>query len=190
MNATRAIGRHLPNLISLGRLVLAPIVVWLIIIDQLALAFWLLVFGGVSDAIDGLLARVLDARSKLGRYLDPTADKAILVGAFIALGTRDILPEWLVILVVSRDLFIIGGVLLLHIARAGFRFVSPSAISKANTALQILLVGSALAINGYGLDLAWLITAMIWAVAATTLASALGYLIRIGRELSSLEDTA
>ena len=104
-----------PNVISLGRLLSVPLTVWVILQGYFVVAFGIFVAAGVSDAVDGFLAKRFGMETELGRYLDPLADKALLVAVFITLGQMGYLPVWLVILVVSRDVLIIGGVLLTYI---------------------------------------------------------------------------
>jgi cardiolipin synthase len=128
----------IPNLISLGRLLSVPLAVWLILVGELGWAFWLFVASGLSDAIDGFIARAFRSRTALGGYLDPIADKALLVSVYLALGHVGYLPVWLVILVVFRDILIIGGVLLLYTLKESFA-MQPSFISKVNTTMQIVL---------------------------------------------------
>ena len=105
----------LPNIISLARLLSAPFNVWLILIDQWHLALVVFCLAGLSDAVDGLLAKQFGMQSRLGRYLDPIADKVLLISIFFALGAQQLLPLWLVILVVSRDILIAGGLGLLYL---------------------------------------------------------------------------
>ncbi|MFP6696892.1 MAG: CDP-alcohol phosphatidyltransferase family protein [Alphaproteobacteria bacterium] len=110
----------LPNMISLARLLSAPFNVWLILIDQWCLALVVFCLAGLSDAVDGLLAKRFGMQSRLGRYLDPIADKVLLISIFIALGVQQFLPLWLVILVVSRDILIAGGLGLLFLFDQSF----------------------------------------------------------------------
>lgn len=130
--------QQLPNLISILRLLLVP---WfaLVLLEQrfdAALALFLLM--GLSDGLDGYLARGLDASSALGAALDPLADKVMLVSAFVLLGHLELLPAWLVVLAVGRDVLIVGGALLLYLFRPG-SMVRPAPIGKVNTFLQIVL---------------------------------------------------
>jgi cardiolipin synthase (CMP-forming) len=127
---------NLPNSISVIRILLVPLVVWLIITGQFGLAFAGFLAAGVSDGIDGFLARQLNQRTDLGTYLDPIADKALLVSVYVALGLLQILPSWLVILVVSRDVLIIGAVILAWMLDRPLA-MKPSWVSKVNTAAQI-----------------------------------------------------
>ena len=110
---------NVANALSLARLCSAPLVVWLIVTDELTLAFWIFLGASFSDAADGFIAKRLGSLSVLGRYLDPIADKVLLVGVFIALGdydeAGDRLPLWLVFLVVFRDMSIVGGAVLFRL---------------------------------------------------------------------------
>jgi cardiolipin synthase len=183
-------GKNLPNLISVARLVMAPVAVWLIIIGEFRGALWLFLLAGASDALDGILARWLRARSLLGSYLDPIADKALLMGVFFALGFQGVLPLWLVVLVVSRDIFILGGHVLLHTLLPGEPMIRPSLISKLNTGLQIFLAGGALAEQATTLLPVWFLSLLVWGTALTTIASGVGYLTATGRRLAGLEREA
>ena len=134
----RSMVQQLPNLISILRLLLVP---WfaLVLLEQrfdAALALFLLM--GVSDGLDGYLARRLGAASSLGAALDPLADKVMLVSAFVLLGHLELLPAWLVVLAVGRDVLIVGGALLLYLFRPG-GMVRTAPIGKVNTFLQIVL---------------------------------------------------
>ena len=106
---------NIPNLISVLRLLLVPLTVWLIISEAYGWAFVTFMVAGISDGIDGYLARRFDWRTRLGAYLDPLADKTLLVSVFVTLGLLKLIPAWLVITVVSRDALIIGAVLLFWI---------------------------------------------------------------------------
>ena len=94
---------NLPNLISLARLLSVPLMVWVILAGKMEFAFWLFIVAGISDAVDGFIAKHFGATSAIGKYLDPLADKALLVSVYVTLGHAGYLPTWLVILVVFRD---------------------------------------------------------------------------------------
>ena len=164
----------LPNLITMARLCAVPATVWLILNGRLDLAFCLFVGAGVSDAVDGWLARVRNARSALGAILDPMADKLLLVCVYVTLAAIGVLPDWLAILVVFRDLVIVGGVLVLWVLGERPK-IRPFLVSKLNTAAQIVLAGVALLLAGFDLRADGLLSAMVWAVAGTTLASGGAY---------------
>ena len=169
--------RRLPNLISLGRLFAVPLIVWLISSGEMIVALWIFVAAGVSDAVDGFIAKRLDAASTLGSFIDPLADKALIVSCFVTLGIESQISTWLVILVVFRDVLIIGGVLLsLPLGRPVI--VDPLFISKLNTALQIILVALVLARGGFGISNGHLFDIVECVVAATTLASGVSYAYR------------
>ena len=164
----------LPNLITMARLFAVPATVWLILNGRLDLAFWMFVGAGVSDAVDGWLARVRDARSALGAILDPVADKLLLVCVYVTLAAIGVLPDWLAILVVFRDLVIVGGVLVLWVLGQPPK-IRPLMVSKLNTALQIALAALALLLAGFELRADGLLAAAVWTVAGTTLASGAAY---------------
>lgn len=178
---------NFPNVISLARLLSVPIIVWLIMIDELRPAFVLFLCAGISDALDGFIAKRFNQTSDLGRYLDPLADKALLVGVYITLGVQGYLPVWLVILVAFRDLLIIGGALLLQVVRH-VATMSPLMISKANTAAQLTLATVVLARFGFALPVAGLTELLVYVVGATTVLSGAFYLVEWGRRVSSMED--
>jgi cardiolipin synthase (CMP-forming) len=127
----------IPNLITLGRILLVPIVVWAIASGAMWVAFVLFVAAGVSDAIDGYLAKRFGMTSVLGAYLDPLADKVLIVSIYLTLGINNLIPRWLVILVVSRDILIVGGIMLSWVMGDRLK-IRPLLVSKLNTVAQIL----------------------------------------------------
>jgi cardiolipin synthase len=169
----------LPNVITIGRLIAVPAVVWLFLIDKVAIAFWVFVGAGISDAIDGYLARRLNARSVLGSYLDPLADKLLLIAVFLLLGRGGFLPIWLVILIVARDAALLG-VSSLVVTKDRETAMRPLMISKLNTVLQILLAGLMLARLGFGFpEIGVGHDILVYAVAVTTTTSGVAYLWRM-----------
>ena len=174
---------HLANIITLGRLLSVPVVVWLILDGSMMLAFILFVIAGISDAVDGFLARRLDQRSELGGYLDPLADKALLVGVYVTLGHVGQLPTWLVILVVFRDLLIIGGAILLYMFTNALQ-MAPLMVSKLNTAAQIVLAAVALGTTGFAIHDRGVTMALVYAVVATTILSGAAYLVQWSRHVA------
>ncbi|WP_255568486.1 CDP-alcohol phosphatidyltransferase family protein [Neoroseomonas alba] len=171
----------LPNLITLARLCAVPAAVWLMLHQRLDIAFLVFVGAGISDGLDGWLARVRNARSALGALMDPVADKALLVSVYVTLAAIGILPDWLAILVVFRDLLIVGGFVVLWLLGISRR-IRPLLISKANTAAQIALAALALLLKGYDLAAPDLLDAMTWLVAFTTLASGVAYVRQAARQ--------
>ncbi|MCH9051769.1 MAG: CDP-alcohol phosphatidyltransferase family protein [Proteobacteria bacterium] len=185
----------LPNLISLARLLSVPLLVWAILAAKMELAFWLFVAAGISDAVDGFIAKHFGATSALGKYLDPLADKALLVSVYVTLGHTGYLPTWLVILVVFREVIIIGGAILILMLTVSAK-IETLLISKVNTAAQILLAAVVLAIAAMELKegelplmqiyIAWGLT---YLVAGTTFFSGAGYIVKWGRKADSMEDS-
>ncbi|MFO7482417.1 CDP-alcohol phosphatidyltransferase family protein [Oceanibaculum nanhaiense] len=169
----------LPNLISLVRIGLVPVVIWALLDGRNDLALWLFLLAGLSDAVDGYLARRFDARTEFGAYIDPVADKALLMSVYVTLGYLGGLPNWLVILVVFRDTLIVGGVILLQ--TMGYKVaMAPLLISKANTVAQVGLVlavlgGTVLAQAGYPWIGGWPVEVLTSLVACTTLFSGAAY---------------
>lgn len=180
------IGLNLPNSITLARLLAVPLAIWLILGDQYGIAFWVFVAAGLSDALDGYIAKRFDLRTRLGALLDPIADKALLASVYVTLGFEGKLPDWLVILVVFRDVMITGGYLLIQAVTAARQF-DPLYISKLNTALQILLVAFVLARLGLGLGDGPVTLVLVGAVAVTTILSGASYFVRWARILAGVE---
>jgi cardiolipin synthase len=167
----------IPNAITLARLCAVPLAVWLILKGEMVLSFWLFVAAGVSDAVDGYIAKRFAAQTAVGAVLDPVADKALLVSVYVTLGLTGKLADWLVILVVFRDVFIVGGVLVLYVLGAPPE-IRPLPVSKVNTALQIALAALVLLHHAYGIPGPAVVDALVWGVAASTLASGIAYVAR------------
>jgi cardiolipin synthase len=165
----------LPNLITLARLLAVPGIVWLILHHRLDWAFVLFSAAGISDGIDGWIARRWHLRSRLGAMLDPLADKALMVGTYVTLAATGVLPDWLAILVVSRDLLVVGGVLVLTLLGTP-PHIRPLRLSKFNTLVQIAFAGLVLLLSGFGQGPGPAMDIFAWGVAATTIASGLAYL--------------
>jgi cardiolipin synthase len=185
---------NLPNRISLARLLSVPLMVWVILAGKMEFAFWLFIVAGISDAVDGFIAKHFGATSAIGKYLDPLADKALLVSVYVTLGNIGYLPTWLVILVVFREVIILGGAILILMLTEEAK-IETLVISKINTAAQILLAAVILAIAAMGLKegelpliqvyIAWGLT---YLVAVTTFLSGAGYIVKWGRKANSMED--
>jgi cardiolipin synthase len=179
----RAIFLSLPNLVTLVRLLCVPVGVYMMLSGSWTEAFWVFLAASMSDAVDGALARWLRADTMLGRYLDPLADKMLLVSVYITLGQAGHLPLWLVVLVVSRDLLIIGGVLLLHMVGQPPK-MAPLLISKLNTVAQIALAALMLASLAFGFQIETsILLGMVVLVGLSTSVSAAAYLFTWSRQL-------
>lgn len=149
---------------------MTPLAVSMIISQRFLAAFAIFLLAGVSDAVDGFVARNFDLRTELGAYLDPLADKALLISIYVSLAIYGALPAWLAIAVVSRDVMIVVAVMVSWLMDKPVE-IRPVWVSKFNTAAQIALAGFALGARAYGLDPRPVEIVLIWTVAATTLAS-------------------
>lgn len=177
---------NIPNGITVSRIFLVPVVVWLIIADQMQWAFFSFLLAGLTDALDGYLAKRFDWQTELGAYLDPIADKALLVSIYIVLGIAGHLPVWLVIAVVSRDLLIVGAIMLSWMLERPVR-LHPLFVSKANTVSQIMLAALVLADLGFGLGLARATLVLVWITGGLTVLSAAAYLVTWLRHMATYE---
>ncbi|MCW5747412.1 MAG: CDP-alcohol phosphatidyltransferase family protein [Alphaproteobacteria bacterium] len=177
---------HVPNLISLARLGAVPVVIWCVLAGHNAAAFWVFLAAGLSDALDGMIAKRFKVTSRFGAWLDPLADKALLVGTYVALTLRDALPMWLTILVVFRDALIVGGALTVQALTQRFS-VEPMMISKVNTALQIGLVVMVMAERAYFALPAQIVFVGALLVAVTTVLSGATYVVTWSRRVTAWE---
>lgn len=167
---------QIPNLLTFSRIALVPVLI-LVLKDQdyvAALAVFLL--AGVSDALDGWIAKRWRYTTRFGAILDPVADKFLLVSSYVMLTLLDHLPFWLVLTVVFRDLIIISGYLV-YTSVVGTAQMRPSRLSKFNTFTQILLVLAVLVHEASGFDYPPLIDGLVWLVFITTVASGIHYVV-------------
>jgi cardiolipin synthase len=160
----------IPNLITLARILVVPVMVWAITSGEMQLAFVLFLAAGVSDAVDGFLAKRFGMATELGAYLDPLADKTMIVSIYVALGIAQALPRWLVFLVVSRDIMIVGAVMLAWLIDKPMT-LKPLLVSKLNTVAQIALALLVLAMLALGFDAGEAAPLLMGVVAALTLLS-------------------
>jgi cardiolipin synthase len=140
-----------PNLLTVFRMVLIPVFVSLLFYQRFVLALAVFVLAGITDGLDGLLARRFDQKSQLGTILDPIADKLMLVTAFVVLSLRAVFPQplpphlpvpfWVTVAVISRDVFILVGAAAINIV-TGFRSFRPSLLGKINTTVQIVAIAA------------------------------------------------
>jgi cardiolipin synthase len=140
-----------PNLLTVFRMVLIPVFVSLLFYQRFLLALGIFILAGVTDGLDGLLARRFDQKSQLGTILDPIADKLMLVTSFVVLSMRSVFPQplpshlpvpfWVTVAVISRDVFILVGAAAINIV-TGFRGFRPSMLGKINTTVQIFAIGA------------------------------------------------
>jgi len=171
--------RWLPNALTIARMVMALPLLWLLLHQQYAAAFWLVLVAGLSDALDGLLAKRFDWRSALGGLLDPIADKLLLAVCFIGLWHGQQLPLWLLLLVFGRDLVIVAGAFIYWRWVGPFK-PAPSFISKMTTLMQIVMVTGLLAHQAIAALPINLLLGLMLATALLTTASGMDYVIRYG----------
>ncbi|WP_457298689.1 CDP-alcohol phosphatidyltransferase family protein [Phyllobacterium sp. P5_D12] len=176
----------IPNYITIFRFILVPFIVMALLSGYVGAALIGFVVAGVSDGIDGFIARRYNQGSELGAYLDPIADKLLLVSLFVVLGFVKELPVWLVVIVVSRDIFIIGAVLLGAVIGKPLE-MHPLLVSKANTAFQIILVAVTLADIAFDFSLTGSRVVLVWIVALLTAASATAYLMTWTKHMAGYE---
>ncbi len=176
----------IPNLITLGRILLVPIVVWAIAAGRLQLAFLLFLAAAISDGVDGYLAKRFGMTTELGAYLDPLADKILIVSIYVTLGITQVVPLWIVILVASRDFMIIGAIILSWLVDMPVA-IRPHIVSRLNTAVQIFYACLVLASHGYQFSAEPLLTLVMVLVAILTSLSVALYLAQWVRHINSAE---
>lgn len=176
--------KNIPNLITVMRLMLVPVAVAMIAAQAWGWAFTAFAVAGISDGLDGYIARRFDMRSELGAYLDALADKALLMSIFVALALAHVVPGWIAILVVSRDVMILGAVIVSWVLDKPVQ-IRPLWISKFNTAAQISFAGAALAAMAFGVTRGLWFEPLLFAAMALTLASTAAYLTQWLRHMGA-----
>ncbi len=165
----------IPNALTLIRILLTPVIVWLLLDSRLNYALIVFFIAGSTDALDGLIARVLHQKTKLGAYLDPLADKLLLVSSFILLGHLGLVPLWLVIITVSRDAIILLGMMTLTFHNVAVE-IKPSILSKWTTLFQLLTVFIVLSSTYHSIP-RWLYSILFLLVAGFSVSSGLQYIL-------------
>jgi cardiolipin synthase len=173
----------IPNLITLARILSVPIVVWAIAAGEMKIAFILFLLAGLSDLVDGYLAKRFNMATELGAFLDPLADKAMIVSIYVMLALVGAIPLWLVILVVSRDIMIVSAVILSWLVNKPVA-LKPLVVSKLNTVVQILLALVVLSSLAFAFEARWAIYGLTALVTVLTLASVVLYLIEWVRHMN------
>ncbi len=164
----------IPNILTICRILLTPLFVILAQRNLFGHALLIFALAGVSDALDGLIARLFNQRTELGAFLDPIADKLLLISAFISLAVPGILPGWLAVIVISRDVLILMGIAVLTVTGVGFQ-IHPSWISKCTTFAQIAVIFLTL-LQLQLEDLLPLLEPLFWLTAGLTILSGLHYI--------------
>ncbi len=165
---------YLPNIITVLRIALVPVLILVLAEQRYGLALAIFFVAGVSDALDGFIAKRYGHVTQLGAILDPLADKLLLVSSYVMLAWLEHVPLWLLLAVAFRDLFIIAGCLIYVAMREAVQ-MNPSYLSKFNTLVQITLVLGILAEQAFTIGLGIVIPAFTWLVFLTTIASGVHY---------------
>jgi cardiolipin synthase len=169
----------LPNFLTLLRIVAIPIFLVFLVSGNYAPAFVLFLAAGITDTIDGAVARLTDSHSELGAFLDPLADKLLLVSSFLVLGVNDAIAPWLVVVVISRDVIVVLGYLVLYLVHQKSMAIDPSRLGKVNTFFELFTVGFALmSLARPGLPLSVPNVVLQTVTAATSAASGVQYIYR------------
>ncbi|MGI9302600.1 MAG: CDP-alcohol phosphatidyltransferase family protein [Gammaproteobacteria bacterium] len=171
--------RFIPNLITGLRFLLVPPLVALLLDGRFGASLILFAFMGLSDAVDGFLAKRYGWHSRLGAFLDPLADKTMLVSAYLSLAWMGLLPVWFVAVIVVRDVVILGGAIAYQLVVHGLE-MQPSFLSKLNTVAQIILV-LAVILQQLAVAPGWLVTVLIWLTFLSTVSSGLAYVLEWSR---------
>jgi cardiolipin synthase (CMP-forming) len=182
----RGEGLSIPNLITLARILAVPVILWAIISGEMGIAFALFLAAGLSDLIDGFLAKRFGMATELGAYLDPLADKAMIVSIYVALGIVEAIPRWLVILVVSRDIMIVSAVILSWLVDRPVK-LRPITVSKLNTVAQTVYATVVLAALTFGWEIAPVKDMLMGLVAALTLLSVAFYVAEWVRHMNATD---
>ena len=169
--------RKIPNLITILRLIAVPVIVLLLIDNRLVAALWVIMVAGLSDGLDGYLAKRFKAVTPLGAYLDPIADKTLLIAVFLCLTYLGLLPGWIVCVVVMRDVLIVGGAILSNLLDLALK-IEPISISKLNTFLQIALGLLTLFHAVIENEIPYVTHVLVYCVALTTFVSGTVYLAK------------
>jgi cardiolipin synthase len=167
---------NLPNSLTILRILLVPIFVGFLLYGHYDYALASLLLAGLTDALDGTIARYANQRTQLGAYLDPLADKLLLTSGFVTLAFLHLVPLWTVILVVSRDIILMTGTVLAHLTDAQVD-VSPTMLGKGTTLFQLTYVILVVVLASRRMDLR-LVEPLLYVMVTITLLSGLHYLYR------------
>ncbi|MBF0625823.1 MAG: CDP-diacylglycerol--glycerol-3-phosphate 3-phosphatidyltransferase [Magnetococcales bacterium] len=174
---------NLPNFLSLLRILAVPAFIWLVSNGELVAGWILFAAAGVTDALDGYLAKRLDQVTELGSYLDPLADKLLLVSGFVVLTVEGLMPLWLTLAMVTREILILVGALVVQLLTGHLR-MEPLKVSKVNTVAQIVTVWLVLFSAAHGGVLVWAIGPLLWFTLITTVVSGLMYVFEWSRRVT------
>ncbi len=167
---------NLPNYITLLRVVLIPFFIDLMIYEYYKEAFFVFIAAGITDALDGMIARLTKMQTEVGAFFDPMADKLLIVSAIVTLVLLNKLPVWFAIIVVSRDVILALGSLAIVFLGHSLK-IRPSILGKATTVMQLFVVSLTLLVIAYGVESHFLVIIQ-WSAAGLTIASGMQYVLR------------
>ncbi len=167
---------NLPNSLTVFRILLIPFFVGFLIYGRYGAALMALIIAGITDILDGVIARMANQRTKLGAHLDPVADKLLLTSAFVTLSILQLVPIWVAIIILSRDLIIVTGTLLLYLTQTPME-VAPTVLGKGTTLAQLLYLALVLVLLYLHRDIS-LLTPLLSVMLVLTVASGLQYVYR------------
>lgn len=165
-----------PNIITLARILVTPLFIILLIQKRYHQALWIFVLAGLSDMVDGLIARRWQQRSPLGTFLDPLADKLLMCSSFVTLSIYYLIPPWLTVIVISRDVVLVLGVMLFKLFHIPV-VVNPSLAGKLSTTAQVTTVLLVLMVKAWNLPPA-VLPALFWFTGILTTVSGIHYILQ------------
>jgi cardiolipin synthase len=165
---------NVPNALTILRILSVPVFVIFLLYDHLFIALLIFIGAGITDGLDGWIARVYHQRTTIGAYLDPVADKLMLISAFIVLAALGIIPRWLTVIVIARDVIILLGILVLHVTSHQVE-IKPIFMGKASTVLQLAAIAWSL-LTPFSVVMKSIFPAIIWVTAGSTTLSGLYYI--------------
>jgi len=177
----------IPNILTATRILLSPVAALFIVRQEFALVLWCLLAAGITDGLDGLIAKRFNQSSRLGAILDPVADKFLMLATVLALAFIGLLPLWITVPILLRDIIIFCGALAYH-RRAGSIEMRPTLLSKTNTCVQITLLLLVVALQAEVLSSTWLLFPVLLLVLATTVSSGVQYVVIWSRKAARLHD--
>ena len=167
---------NVPNSLTILRILLIPVFIGLLVYGRYDGALAVLIVAGITDGLDGTIARAANQRTRLGSYLDPLADKLLLTSGFLTLSILHVIPVWISIVVVSRDLILVSGALLVRLTDSTVD-LSPTALGKGTTFIQLAYIVVVVVLTSREIDLR-LIQPFLYVMVALTVVSGLHYLYR------------
>jgi cardiolipin synthase (CMP-forming) len=179
----RSLSMNLPNSLTILRILLIPVYVGFLVYEDYGPALLVLLLAGITDAIDGPIARRMNQRTEIGRILDPLADKLLLTSGFVSLAIFHLVPSWVVIIVVSRDVMLLLGTAVAHVTETRIN-ITPTVLGKGTTLLQITYLLLVLFTTWRGSD-AMALTPLLAGMVGFTILSGLHYLHRGYRHVNT-----